>query len=92
MNASAIAQLVPVIGVIETAGLPALRVIFTIAVIGLLLVGRYIYRRRHLFFDRDRQVDNDFFNVREVRMENILIVWSALTIVICGICIAVWRA
>jgi hypothetical protein len=41
------------IAVIEQAGVPALRVGFTLAVIVFLVAGVLIFRRRHQFFDRD---------------------------------------
>jgi hypothetical protein len=41
------------IAVIEQAGVPALRVGFTLAVIVFLVAGILIFRRRHQFFDRD---------------------------------------
>jgi hypothetical protein len=90
MNASTIVELTPLLAAIEAAGIPALRIISTIALAGFLVIGRYIYRQRHLFFDRDPDVDNDFAVVRHVRMENIIFVWGALTILLFCICIDVW--
>lgn len=77
---------------IEQAGLPALRVAFTIFTIFFLGVGVFIFRRRHQFFDGDPSVPNDFPGVRHVRVEGILFVWSALTIVLLSIVYQVWRA
>jgi hypothetical protein len=91
MNASTIAQLSPLLAVIEAGGIPALRVVFTIALLAILAVGLFIYRRRHLFFDRDPDVPNDFSIVRHMRMENIIFVWGALTMVLFCICVEVWR-
>src|SRR4029077_1904683 len=48
-----------VIAVIEQAGVPALRIAFTLAVIVFLFGGITIFRRRHQFFDRDPNVEND---------------------------------
>jgi hypothetical protein len=76
--------------VIEQAGLPALRVAFTIAVIVFLFGGYVIFRKRHQFFDRDPNVPNDVPVVRHNRLEEILFVWGALTLVLISIVYQVW--
>jgi hypothetical protein len=81
-----------VIAVIEQAGVPALRVGFTLAVIIFLLAGVIIWRRRHQFFDRDPNVENNVPVVRHNREEEILFVWSGLTLVLLGIFYQVWSA
>ena len=81
-----------VIAVIEQAGIPALRIAFTIAVIIFLFGGITIFRRRHQFFDRDPNVENDVPVVRHNRMEEILLVWSGLLLVLIAILYQVWRA
>jgi hypothetical protein len=78
--------------VIERAGVPALRVAFTIAVIVFLFAGLFIWRGRHQFFDRDLEVENDTPVVRHNRAEVILTVWSGLTIVLIAIMCAAWKA
>jgi hypothetical protein len=82
----------PMIAVIEQAGLPALRIVFTIAVIIFLTGGVLIFRKRHQFFDRDPNVENDVPVVRHNRMEEILFVWSGLTVVLIAILYQVWSA
>jgi hypothetical protein len=77
---------------IEQAGVPALRVAFTIAVIIFLFGGVYIFRRRHQLFDRDPNVENDFPVVRHNREEGILFVWGGLTLVLISILYQVWSA
>ena len=62
-------QVMAFLAVIEQAGIPALRIAFTIAVIVFLLGGISIFRRRHQFFDRDPDVDNDVPVVRRNREE-----------------------
>ncbi len=77
--------------VIEQAGVPALRIAFTLAVIIFLFGGIFIFRRRHRFFDRDPNVENDVPVVRHNR-EAIIFVWSGLMLVLIGILYQVWRA
>ncbi len=81
-----------IIAVVEQAGIPALRVAFTVAVIIFLFAGVFIWRRRHQFFDRDPNVENDIPVVRHNREEEILFVWGGLTLVLLGILYQVWRA
>jgi hypothetical protein len=81
-----------VMAVIEQAGVPALRVAFTLAVIIFLLGGYFIFRRRHQFFDRDPNVENDVPVVRHNRLEEILFVWGGITTVLIFILIQVWLA
>jgi hypothetical protein len=81
-----------VIAVIEQAGVPALRVGFTLAVIVFLLAGVIIFRRRHQLFARDPNVEDDVPVVRHNREEEVLLVWSGLALVLLGILYQVWRA
>jgi uncharacterized protein with PQ loop repeat len=78
--------------VIEQDGVPALRIAFTIAVMIFLFGGILIVRRRHQFFDRDPNVENDVPVVRHNRMEEILFVWTGLLLVLIAILYQVWRA
>jgi hypothetical protein len=80
------------IALIEPAGIPALRIAFTVAVIFFLVGGVFVWRRRHQFFDRDPNVENDFPVVRHNREEVILFVWGGLTLVLLSILYQVWRA
>lgn len=79
-----------ILAAIEHAGLPALRVAFTIAAIFFLCVGVFIFRRRHQFFDRDPDVENDVSAVRHIRVEAVLFIWSALTLVLLSIAYQAW--
>jgi hypothetical protein len=76
--------------VIEQAGIPALRVAFSIAVLVFLYGGVLIFRRRYQLFDRDSNVENDIPAVRHNRLEEILFVWSGLTLVLLRILYQVW--
>ena len=81
-----------VLALIEQQGVPALRVGFTLAVIMFVVAGVLIWRRRHEFFDRDPDVENDVPVVRHNREEIILYVWGGITLVILSIFYQVWRA
>jgi hypothetical protein len=83
-------QIIGLIAVIEQAGIPALRVAFTIAVLVFLYGGVLIFRRRHQLFDRDPNVENDVPVVRHNRLEEILFVWGGLTLVLLSILYQVW--
>jgi hypothetical protein len=78
------------VAAIEQAGIPALRVVFSVAVLLFLFAGFLIFRKRHALFDRDPNVENDVPEVRHDRMQMILFVWSALTIVLISIVIQAW--
>jgi hypothetical protein len=92
MIASTLAEQTFSLAALDAAGVPALRVVFTIAVAVFLAVGWFIYRNRHMLFDRDADVDNDFAVVRHLRLENIVFVWGALVIVLVCVFVDVWRA
>jgi hypothetical protein len=92
MNTLVTGSLAAFIAVIEQAGVPALRVGFTVAVIVFLFAGVFIWRRRHQFFDRDPNVENDVPVVRHNREEEILFGWIGLTLVLLGILYQVWSA
>jgi hypothetical protein len=78
-------QTIRLIGEIQAAAIPALRVVFTIAVLVLAGVGLFIHHKRHQFFDPDPNVENDLPVVRRSREEEILFVWIGLTLVLLGI-------
>ena len=92
MNIPVTYQVMAFMAVIEQAGIPALRVAFTIAVIVFLFGGYVIFRKRHQFFDRDPNVENDVPVVRHNRVEEILFVWSGLMLVLIAILYQVWLA
>ncbi len=92
MNTLVTNQVTAFVAVLEQAGLPALRVAFSIAVLVFLYAGVFIFRRRHQFFDRDPNVENDVPAVRHNREEEILFVWAGMTLVLLGILYQVWSA
>ena len=85
-------QVTPFIAAIEQAGIPALRIVFSAALLGILCAAVLIFRRRHQFFDRDPRVTNDVTVVRHNREEVILSVWTALTLVLIYLLFQVWSA
>ena len=85
-------QTIRLIGEIQAAAVPALRVAFTIAVLVLAGAGLFIYHKRHQFFDRDPNVDNDVPVVRHNREEEIILVWTSMTLVLRFILYQVWSA
>jgi hypothetical protein len=86
------ADIFVMISAIEQAGVSALRVAFTIAVTFFLLVGSFIFRKRHQLFDRDPSVENELPVVRHNREELTTLVWSGMTLVLIAIMCAVWSA
>ena len=61
------------IALVEQQRVAALRVGFTLAVVIFLIAGAFIWRRRHQFFDRDSNVENDMPAVRHNREEQIIL-------------------
>jgi len=78
------------LGVIESAGKPALRIGFTIPLILLMGVAVFIYRRRDQLFGRDPEVVNDTPVVRHNRVEEIIFVLGGLTLAVVSILYQLW--
>jgi hypothetical protein len=76
--------------VVQAAGEPALRIVFTVAVLLMVSVGILIYRRRKQLFGRDLEVENDPAVVRHNRMEEIIFVWGGLTLVLLSVVYQLW--
>jgi len=53
---------------IQHAGVPALRIAFTIAVLAMSGVGLYTFQKRHQLFDQDPEVDTDTAVARHNRI------------------------
>jgi len=92
MNVLVAYQMAPFVAAIEQTGIPALRIVFSVALVGFLCGGILIFRKRHQFFDRDPNVENDVPVVRHNREEVILSVWTALTLVLIYLLFQVWSA
>jgi hypothetical protein len=91
MNMLVADQVTAFMAAIEQAGIPALRIVFSVALLGFLCGGVLIFRKRHQFFDRDASIANDVPVVRHNREEVILSVWTALTLVLIYLLFQVWR-
>lgn len=85
-------QITSFIAAIEHAGVPALRGAFSIAALVFVLAGLVIFLKRHQLFDRDPTVVDDEREVRDDRMQLIVMVWGGLTTLIIGILLDVLRA
>jgi hypothetical protein len=48
--------------------------------------------KRHQFFDRDPNVENDGLAVRHNRFEEVVFVWSGLMLVLLSILFQIWSA
>jgi hypothetical protein len=78
------------LGVINSAALPALRIAATFFFLVYLAGGAYFFRNRHRFFDRDPRVENDIPATRHVRVEVVLIPWFGITTIILILLIRLW--
>ena len=75
---------------IEPAGVPALRIGFTIALLLALGAGVLIYARRDQLFGRDPEVVNDTPVVRHNRLEGIVFVFGGLTLAVLSVLYQLW--
>jgi hypothetical protein len=78
------------LGVIESAGKPALLIAFTIPLLLLMGAGVFIYRLRDQLFGRDPEVDNDTPAIRHDGVEVIVLVWGGLTLVVLSVLYQLW--
>ena len=78
------------LGVIESAGKPALRIGFTLPLLLLMGAGVFIYRRRDQLFGRDPEVVNDTSVVRHTRVEEIVFVFGGLTLAVLSVLYQLW--
>ena len=67
---------------IQQGGLPVLRIAFTIALLLALGAAVFIYRRRDQLFGRDPEVVSDTPVVRHNRLEEVVFMWSGLTLAV----------
>ena len=75
---------------VQPAGVPALRIGFTIALLLALGADIFIYGRRDQLFDRDPEVVNDTPIVRHNRVEGIVFVLAGLTLAVLSVLYQLW--
>jgi hypothetical protein len=75
---------------IQAAGVPALRIGFTIALLLAVGAGFFIYGRRDQLFGRDPEVVNDPPVVRHNRLEQIIFVLGGLTLAVLSVLYQLW--
>jgi hypothetical protein len=78
------------LNVIESVGKPALRIGFTIALLLVISAGVFIYHRRDRLFGRDPEVEGDTPAVRHNRVEEIVLIWGGLTLVVLSVLYQLW--
>ena len=78
MNTLVIEQITSFIAMIQHAGVPALRIAFTIAVLAMSGVGLYTFQKRHRLFDQDPEVDTDRAVARHNRIEEVIFVYARM--------------
>jgi hypothetical protein len=72
MNTLVTEQITSFVAMIQHAGVPALRIAFTTAVLAMSSVGRYTFQKRHQLFDQDPEVDADTAVARHHRIEGVI--------------------
>ncbi len=75
---------------IQPAGLPVLRIGFTIALLLTLNAAVFIYVRRDQLFGRDPEVLNDTPVVRNNRLEGIVFVLGGLMLAVLSVLYQLW--
>ena len=75
---------------IQQAGLPLLRIAFSIALLLAVGAGVFIYRQRDQLFGRDPEVVNDTPVVRHNRVEEIVFVLGGLTLAVLSVLYELW--
>jgi uncharacterized iron-regulated membrane protein len=75
---------------IQQAGVPLLRIAFSIALLLAAGAGVFIYRQRDQLFGRDPEVVNDTPVVRHNRVEEIVFVLGGLTLAVLSVLYELW--
>ena len=75
---------------IQQAGVPLLRIAFSIALLLAVGAGVFIYRQRDQLFGRDPEVVNDTPVVRHNRVEEIVFVLGGLTLAVLSVLYELW--
>ena len=67
---------------IQHAGVPALLIAFTIAVLAMSGVGLYTFQKPHQLFDQDPEVDTDTAVARHNRIEEVIFVYARMMLLL----------
>ena len=67
---------------IQHAGVPALCIAFTIAVLAMSGVGLYTFQKRHPSFDQGPEVDTDTAVARHNRIEEVTFVYARMMLLL----------
>ena len=78
MNTLVTEQITSFIAMTQHAGIPALRIAFTIAALAMSGVGLYTFQKRHQLFDQDLEVDTDTAVARHNRIEEVIFVYARM--------------
>lgn len=78
------------LAIIQPGEIVTLRIFGVVALLCFAAIGAVIYRRRHKLFDRDVEVLNDTPAARHVRLEAVLIVWTAVMLALLGVVMSLW--
>jgi len=78
MNTLVTGQITSFIAMTQHAGIPALRIAFTIAALAMSGVGLYTFQKRHQLFDQDPEVDTDTAVARHNRIEEVIFVYARM--------------
>ena len=78
------------IGLINPAALPALRIAGGVFLIINLLAGAYLVRHWRRLFGRDLEVEQDIEAVRHLRVEVVIIPWIVMTTVLIVEWLGLW--
>jgi len=82
MNTLVTEQITSFIAMTQHAGIPALRVAFTIAALAMSGVGLYTFQKRHQLFDQDLEVDTDTAVARHNRIEEVIFVYARMMLIL----------
>ena len=82
MNTLVTEQITSFIAMTQHAGIPALRIAFTIAALAMSGVGLYTFQKRHQLFDQDLEVDTDTAVARHNRIEEVIFVYARMMLIL----------
>ena len=82
MNTLITEQITSFIAMIQHAGIPGLRIAFTIAVLAMSCVGLHTFQKRYQLFDQDPEVAIDTAVARHNRIEEVIFVYARMMLLL----------